>query len=59
MNYLKIEHEDVCNGSGLRCTIWFTSCSHMCKGCFNKETWNPDSGITFDESAKQEILNEL
>lgn len=59
MNYLKIEHEDVCNGSGLRCTIWFTSCSHMCKGCFNKETWNPDSGILFDESAKQEILNEL
>lgn len=59
MNYLKIEHEDVCNGSGLRCTIWFTSCSHMCKGCFNKETWNPDSGIPFDESAKQEILNEL
>lgn len=59
MNYLKIEHEDVCNGSGLRCTIWFTSCSHMCKGCFNKETWNPDSGIPFDESAKQEIFNEL
>lgn len=59
MNYLKIEHEDVCNGSGLRCTIWFTSCSHMCKGCFNKETWNPNSGILFDESAKQEIFNEL
>lgn len=59
MNYLKIEHEDVCNGSGLRCTIWFTSCSHMCKGCFNKETWDPDSGILFDESAKQEIFNEL
>jgi anaerobic ribonucleoside-triphosphate reductase activating protein len=59
MNYLKIEHEDVCNGSGLRCTIWFTSCSHMCKGCFNKETWDPDSGIPFDELAKQEIFNEL
>ena len=59
MNYLKIEHEDVCNGSGLRCTIWLTSCSHMCKGCFNKETWNPNSGILFDESAKQEIFNEL
>lgn len=59
MNYLKIEHEDVCNGSGLRCTIWFTSCSHMCKGCFNKETWDPNNGIPFDELAKQEIFNEL
>lgn len=59
MNYLKIEHEDVCNGTGLRCTIWLTSCSHGCPWCFNKETWNPDSGIPFDESAKQEIFDEL
>ena len=59
MNYLKIEHEDVCNGTGLRCTIWLTACSHRCQGCFNKESWNPDSGIIFDESAKQEIFNEL
>ena len=59
MNYLKIEHEDVCNGTGLRCTIWLTSCSHRCLGCFNKESWNPDSGIPFDESAKQEIFTEL
>lgn len=59
MNYLKIEHEDVCNGIGLRCTIWLTSCSHRCSGCFNKESWNPNSGIPFDESAKQEIFDEL
>lgn len=59
MNYLKIEHEDVCNGTGLRCTIWLTSCSHRCQGCFNKESWNPNSGILFDESAKQEIFDEL
>lgn len=59
MNYFKIEHEDVCNGTGLRCTIWLTSCSHRCSGCFNKESWNPNSGIPFDESARQEIFNEL
>lgn len=59
MNYLKIEHEDVCNGTGLRVTIWCTSCSHKCRGCFNEESWNPESGIPFDETAKQELFNEL
>lgn len=59
MNYLKIEHEDVCNGIGIRCTIWFTGCSHECAKCFNKETWDHNSGIPFDNEAKQEIFNEL
>lgn len=59
MNYLKIEHEDVCNGTGLRVTVWFTACSHKCHGCFNEESWNPESGIPFDESAKQELFDEL
>lgn len=59
MNYLKIDHDDVCNGIGLRCTIWLSGCSHHCPSCQNPQTWNPDSGIPFDESAKQEIINEL
>lgn len=59
MNYLKIEHEDVCNGIGLRCVIWFTSCSHKCLGCFNKESWNPNNGVPFNEVAKKEIFDEL
>ena len=59
MNYLKIEHEDVCNGIGLRVVLWLSGCSHHCHNCQNPQTWNPDSGISFDESAKQEIFNEL
>ena len=59
MNYLKIEHEDVCNGTGLRVVLWLSGCSHHCYNCQNSQTWNPDSGIPFDESAKQEIFNEL
>ena len=59
MNYLKIEHEDVCNGDGLRVVLWLSGCSHHCYNCQNPQTWNPDSGIPFDESAKQEIFNEL
>lgn len=59
MNYLKIEHEDVCNGTGLRIVLWLSGCSHHCYNCQNPQTWDPDSGIPFDESAKQEIFNEL
>ena len=59
MNYLKIEHEDVCNGIGLRVVLWLSGCSHHCYNCQNPQTWNPNSGIPFDESAKQEIFNEL
>ena len=59
MNYLKIEHEDVCNGTGLRVVLWLSGCSHHCYNCQNLQTWDPNSGIPFDESAKQEIFNEL
>lgn len=59
MNYLKIEHDDVCNGIGIRCTIWFTGCSHKCAGCFNKETWDENSGIEFNIEAKKELFDEL
>ena len=51
--------EDVCNGDGLRVVLWLSGCSHHCYNCQNPQTWNPDSGIPFDKSAKQEIFDEL
>lgn len=59
MNYLKIDKEDVCNGEGLRVVLWLSGCSHKCKGCQNPQTWDADSGISFDESAKEELFREL
>lgn len=47
------------NGDGLRVVLWLSGCSHHCFNCQNPQTWDPDSGILFDESAKQEIFNEL
>lgn len=47
------------NGDGLRVVLWLSGCSHHCYNCQNPQTWNPDSGIPFDELAKQEIFNEL
>lgn len=59
MNYLKIDHEDVCNGDGLRVVLWVAGCSHGCSECQNPQTWNPKSGIEFDEPARNEIFEEL
>lgn len=59
INYHNITHDDMNNGNGLRVVLWLSGCSHHCYNCQNPQTWDPDSGIPFDESAKQEIFNEL
>lgn len=59
INYHNITHDDMNNGDGLRVVLWLSGCSHHCYNCQNPQTWNPDSGIPFDESAKQEIFNKL
>lgn len=59
MNYIKIDTEDVCNGSGLRVCLWLSSCSHHCYNCQNPQIWNPKSGTSFDEEAKKELFREL
>lgn len=59
INYHNITHDDMNNGDGLRVVLWLSGCSHHCYNCQNPQTWNPDSGIPFDEPAKQEIFNEL
>ncbi len=47
------------NGDGLRVVLWVSGCSHRCKGCHNRITWDPDDGLLFDREAKQEIFHEL
>ena len=47
------------NGEGLRVVLWLSGCSHKCKGCQNPQTWDANSGILFDESAKEELFREL
>ena len=59
MNYHNITKDDMLNGSGLRVVLWLSGCSHHCKECQNPQTWNENSGIEFDISAKNEIFEEL
>lgn len=59
MRYHNITKDDMLNGDGLRVVLWVAGCSHCCKGCQNPSTWDPNGGLLFDESAKQEIFEQL
>lgn len=59
MNYHDIKHDDMNNGPGLRVTLFVSGCNHHCKECQNPETWSIESGIPFDEAAKDEIFEQL
>lgn len=59
MNYHNLTYPDQNNGDGLRVVLWLSGCSHHCKGCQNPQTWNTNSGIPFNESAKEELFREL
>lgn len=56
MNYHNILHHDMRNGEGMRTVLFVSGCPHHCVGCHNPETWDPKSGIPFDFSAMDEII---
>ncbi len=40
MNFATIKEYDTANGQGVRVSLFVSGCTHHCKGCFNKETWD-------------------
>ena len=44
MNYMEIKYNNIGNGCGVRTSLFVSGCSHCCKGCFNYEAWNRNSG---------------
>ena len=59
MNYHNIKTCDLLNGEGARVVLWVSGCQHSCVGCFNKQTWDKNSGIPFDSNAFKEITDAL
>lgn len=57
MNYSGIKYADMINGEGIRVSLFVSGCSHKCKGCFNKNTWNPEYGEEFTEKEEDDIIN--
>lgn len=59
MRYHNITKDDMRNGDGLRTVLWVSGCIHHCPECQNPITWNAEDGLIFDETAKQELFEEL
>lgn len=59
MYYSAIKKCDVANGPGIRVSLFVSGCTHHCKGCFNKETWDFKFGTEFTPDAEDKIINHL
>ena len=57
MNYADIKQYDVANGLGIRVSLFVSGCTHHCKNCFNKETWDFRFGNPFTEAEIEKIKN--
>ena len=59
MNYITLNTHDIANGTGFRVSLFVTGCRNKCEGCFNKETWDFNTGTPFTENTKSAILDAL
>ena len=59
MNYLSYNKCDVLNGTGVRCVLWCSGCTHKCQGCFSKESWKFSNGLPFNQEMQDKIINDL
>ena len=56
MHYGKIESCSVSSGPGCRVTLFVSGCTHMCKNCFQPETWCFTYGEEFTEETMAVLL---
>ncbi len=59
MNYATIKKRDIANGVGVRVSLFVSGCTHRCKNCFNKETWDFSYGEKFTDETTKQILSYL
>lgn len=59
MNYAAIKKRDIANGIGVRVSLFVSGCTHHCKNCFNRETWDFSFGEKFTEDTENLIFEYL
>ena len=59
MNYQKIYSFDLADGDGIRTSIFVSGCNRHCKGCFNEEAWDFNSGKNFNSEKYFKIYDLL
>lgn len=50
LRFGNIKKNDIANGPGIRISLFVTGCHFHCKGCFNSEIWDRDSGFPVTDS---------
>lgn len=55
-NYSKIKNFDIANGNGISVSIFLSGCPIHCKGCFNSDIWNPNSGQLFTDETLEYLM---
>lgn len=61
MRVLSILQDSIVDGPGLRTVIFFAGCPHHCPGCHNPQSWHPEGGLDWTETAiiQEVVENEL
>lgn len=59
MRIAKIKDNDIANGLGISMSVWTQGCPHKCEGCFNKSTWDFNSGKEFTKEDLEYIINNI
>lgn len=59
MRYAQIREMDISNGLGIGIALFTQGCLYHCKNCFNKETWDFDSGCEWTQKDEDKIIDLL
>lgn len=59
MRFQSITYPEISNGIGCRVVLWVQGCTHHCKFCHNKQTWDFCQGKVFTEEYKIKLKNIL
>jgi anaerobic ribonucleoside-triphosphate reductase activating protein len=56
MRYAQIRDMDIVNGEGIAVSLFVSGCPHHCKGCFNQDTWDFDSGKIWTKEVEDKFI---
>lgn len=56
-NYMSILWDDMSDGPGVRCGVYWAGCELRCEGCWSPRTWNPRLGHEMTPEVMGRVLD--